>query len=333
MVAVWEGAAVRATESDFAAVADALKCELAALRAVWDVEAALGPFRQDRTLERRFEPHHMPKSAWSAIGFDPGGGAPWKASLALKASTREAMFAGAYEMDPDGALRACSWGGPQIMGFNHVAAGFDTVRSMVASFAASEVNQLRGFMAFVRSKGLDGALRAQDWSAFAAGYNGTGNVATYAGRLEAAYRKRSGKASPEVLSVGARGPAVRRLQEALGVQVDGAFGPGTADAVRAFQSLEGIEPDGVVGAVTWARLKARAGAHVPTKPQPLDQVMERVTPVMGQVTAGAAAVAAVQQLMPEGASAMVGWAIGGLVVIGIGAAALLVARRALAGRL
>ncbi len=51
-----------------------------------------------------------------------------------------------------------------------------------------------------------------------------------------------------------RGSAVRRLQEALHVEVDGEFGPATEAAVRRFQAEHGLEVDGVVGPATWSAL-------------------------------------------------------------------------------
>jgi peptidoglycan hydrolase-like protein with peptidoglycan-binding domain len=57
-----------------------------------------------------------------------------------------------------------------------------------------------------------------------------------------------------VLRVGSFGDEVRILQRALGITDDGAFGPGTFDAVRAFQSRNGLTSDGVVGNLTWSRL-------------------------------------------------------------------------------
>jgi peptidoglycan hydrolase-like protein with peptidoglycan-binding domain len=48
--------------------------------------------------------------------------------------------------------------------------------------------------------------------------------------------------------------AVRRLQEALGVEADGNYGPRTESAVKHFQSAHGLEVDGVVGPATWSAL-------------------------------------------------------------------------------
>jgi hypothetical protein len=63
-----------------------------------------------------------------------------------------------------------------------------------------------------------------------------------------------------VLSVGDRGPEVRKLQEKLnelgaGLVVDGNFGPFTQAAVMSFQAKHGLEVDGIVGPRTWAVLE------------------------------------------------------------------------------
>lgn len=57
-----------------------------------------------------------------------------------------------------------------------------------------------------------------------------------------------------VLRQGDSGPAVRDLQALLRIPVDGAFGPRTAAAVRAFQTRNQLLPDGIVGPMTWAAL-------------------------------------------------------------------------------
>ncbi|WP_327164047.1 penicillin-insensitive murein endopeptidase [Streptomyces zaomyceticus] len=68
------------------------------------------------------------------------------------------------------------------------------------------------------------------------------------------------KALTPTVREGSRGEAVKAVQYLLnakrgaGLSVDGAFGAGTASAVRTFQSHAGLGADGVVGPDTWTNL-------------------------------------------------------------------------------
>ncbi|MEM9043528.1 MAG: N-acetylmuramidase domain-containing protein [Pseudomonadota bacterium] len=250
--------------SDFAyeRAARMIDAEPAAVRAIFEVEAAGRFFNPDGSVPRRFEPHHFPREHWAALGFFPKKGqAPWRASLALSTSKRRAMYEKAKSIDPELARRASSWGAPQIMGFNHEDAGFLSASEMVERFHDPAM-QIKGFVNLVASWGLDSAIRSHDWYAFALRYNGNGKAADYAGKIEAAYRRASGKRSRVVLRVGSRGSDVAALQEALARLdllpadgVDGSFGPLTLAAVEEFQKIHGLNVDGVVGAKTWEEVR------------------------------------------------------------------------------
>ncbi len=57
-----------------------------------------------------------------------------------------------------------------------------------------------------------------------------------------------------LLRRGTRGTTVKKLQEKLGIDADGKFGPGTAKAVKAFQEENGLKADGIVGPNSLAKL-------------------------------------------------------------------------------
>lgn len=279
---VWHGSADPRNLSTrfFERAANRFQCEVASVLAVWEVESAGRHFLEDGSVVRRFEPHHFPRQYWDDISYGEryltasqraaavrrgwvGSLRPWQLSV-LQSS--ETMFQSAAIVSVSEACRATSWGAPQIMGFNHQYAGHPTPVAMVEAMAKNAQEQLYAFLNVVDSWGLGTAIRARDWTRFARRYNGSGQVAEYARRMEAAYRRHSGgTASPVVLRVGTRGAAVARLQRALGVPDDGVFGPVTLQAVREFQSSEGLRVDGVVGAQTWAALEPRTAAEEPVK--------------------------------------------------------------------
>jgi lysozyme family protein len=50
---------------------------------------------------------------------------------------------------------------------------------------------------------------------------------------------------------GSQGIWVRKLQEALEIQVDGKFGKDTEAVLKAWQQAHGLEPDGIAGRTTY----------------------------------------------------------------------------------
>ena len=57
-----------------------------------------------------------------------------------------------------------------------------------------------------------------------------------------------------LLKVGSEGADVKKLQEKLGVEAIGKFGPKTEAAVKAWQKANGLKDDGIVGDGTWGKL-------------------------------------------------------------------------------
>lgn len=119
----------------------------------------------------------------------------------------------------------------------------------------------------------------------AAWSDGGGAVAPGAGdekRADADKGERRTASAVVVLKRGDRGAAVRKLQSALEIPVDGVFGAQTESAVRRFQGRQGITVDGVVGPQTrdalglepFARSSVRPGSTGVRLPAVLRQIAE-----------------------------------------------------------
>ena len=312
----WKGAAKPLPSQAMEDAARAIGCDTAAIKAVWEVEAAGQYFLSDGTVIRRFEPHHM-----------PGATMNWRDSLKIGRKRREAMFLKAHRDAPEAALRATSWGAAQIMGFNAAKCGFASAEEMVVTMARSAQDQLDAFVALVKAWNIDGAIRSHDWEAFARRWNGSGQVQEYARRMESAYRRHSGGArSPQVLRVGSSGSAVKRLQEALGIDADGEFGPRTLEAVEAFQSEAGLTVDGLVGQKTWSALESAKGAKPERQKSKNEDVAEKVSKYSAVVGTASGAAAGVNEVVPPDALTIIYI----VAAVALAAAALIYAWRRLA---
>ncbi len=96
------------------------------------------------------------------------------------------------------ALRSCSWGRSQIMGENHLMAGYASVELMIADFCDDEDNHIEAMIRFIKASKIDDDLKrihdrkrrtvAADWVNVASTYNGSGYAKhNYHGRLSDRY--------------------------------------------------------------------------------------------------------------------------------------------------
>jgi putative chitinase len=61
---------------------------------------------------------------------------------------------------------------------------------------------------------------------------------------------------------------VKKLQQKLGLEPIGNYGPKTEDAVKVFQSKNGLTADGIVGPTTWAKIMGEAPQTAPVVSKP-----------------------------------------------------------------
>lgn len=188
------------TEQDFARGATALGVPVAAIKAVFEVEAPKGGFLDDGQVTILPERHWFSKLTGGAFDAkypdisnpEPGGYGP-------EGQHQHDRLAKMVKLDRVAALKATSWGKPQIMGLNHDKAGFPNIQAFINAMSHSEGAQLDAFINLIRNQplwlsALKYGVQTNDWSRFASRYNGKGYAKhDYHGRLAKAYRKHAGK--------------------------------------------------------------------------------------------------------------------------------------------
>lgn len=191
------------TPEDFAEAAQALGCDVAAIRSVYEVESRGRGFGPDGRPLILFEPHvfsrltgHRFDDSHGGVSYRAWGDKPYPAgSEAERHRANWDRLTYAARLDHAAAHQACSWGAPQIMGFNHALCGFGTVEALVAAMSAGEREQLMAFVAFVKGSGLETELREGRWEDFARRYNGPAYARHgYHTKLAAAYGRWANRA-------------------------------------------------------------------------------------------------------------------------------------------
>jgi hypothetical protein len=185
------------TDADFVRAAQELNVEVAAIRAVAEVEAAGAGFLPDGRPSVLFEAHVFDKHTKGAhaAAKDRNGkklSSPrWDRSLyGATGANQHNRIEDAAKLNWEAAHKAASWGTFQILGENHRAAGHATIKSFVDAMNSGAAAHLDAFVSFILANRLDGALRARNWRSFARRYNGPAYAQNaYDKKMAAAYAR------------------------------------------------------------------------------------------------------------------------------------------------
>ncbi|AFJ88344.1 Peptidoglycan-binding domain 1 [Burkholderia sp. KJ006] len=167
------------TDADLQRAADRLQVDIAAVRAVNEVESKGAGFLPDGRPVILYERHIMYRQL-AAAGLDADAlAAKYPALVNPKRggyvgdAAEYARLASASQISATCALEATSWGAFQIMGFHWKALGYPDVFAFVDAMKVSEAEQLEAFVRFVLAdKVMLAALRGKKWAKFAELYNG-----------------------------------------------------------------------------------------------------------------------------------------------------------------
>jgi hypothetical protein len=185
------------SEAEYAESAKRLGVEVAAIKAVAEVESRGDAFDAKNRPKIMFEGHWFQKFTKGRYDLTHPHLSFAYDRAVVKKYQKWDQYNRLYEaivLDPSAAVQSSSWGKFQVMGFNYQECGAPDPISFVRSLHGSESNQLKAFEAFCAKKGLIAKLKKLDWAGFADTYNGSDNkVNRYDTKMAAAYKKHGGK--------------------------------------------------------------------------------------------------------------------------------------------
>ena len=189
------------TNNDFNKLANKFGIEVAALKAIFTVEAGgkSGFLKEDPNIPVTLEEGHIFYKYLQNKHKNAAEIAQKYPDICYKAWTKKYYKTGlneykrylkAAEIDEECAMLATSWGLGQCMGFNYKACGYSSVKAFVNAMYESERNQLMAMCNFIKSNNkMYTALKNKDFNTFASIYNGPGQVEYYGSKLKQAYEK------------------------------------------------------------------------------------------------------------------------------------------------
>ena len=194
----------RLTDEDFREVAEELGVEVAAIKAVVEIEAgakhegfwANGKpiINLDLSMFRKFAARNKINLSHYQRSHAVVFAKPNRARYGSYQAAQQARLDAARTIDDKTAIEGTFWGMFQLGGFNWKVCGTSSPDEFVRLMSRSERDQLELFAEFIRETGMLPLLKAKNWSAFARRFNGpTYARRGYHTRLARAYAKHKAK--------------------------------------------------------------------------------------------------------------------------------------------
>lgn len=194
----------RLTDEDFRELAEELGVEVAAIKAVVEIEAgakhegfwANGKpiINFDLSMFRKFAARNKINLSRYQRSHAVVFAKPNRARYGSYQAAQQARLDAARTIDDKTAIEGTFWGMFQLGGFNWKVCGTSSPDEFVRLMSRSERDQLELFAEFIRETGMLPLLKAKNWSAFARRFNGPSYARRgYHTRLARAYAKHKAK--------------------------------------------------------------------------------------------------------------------------------------------
>lgn len=190
----------RLTDDDYRRVAQELGVDVAAIKAVVDIEAGIkhegfgAPGKAlinfDLSMFRKFSQKRGVNLGKYRKSHATVFSAPNVKRYGSHQAAQHARLEQAKNINHDAAIEGTFWGMFQIGGFNWKKCGAESIDDFERRMNLSESEQLEMFAQFIKNEDLVKYLKKKDWAGFALRYNGPGyKKRNYHGRMATAYNK------------------------------------------------------------------------------------------------------------------------------------------------
>lgn len=188
------------TEQDYEDVAKELGVEVAALKAVVEIETGTRHegfwsdgkplINFDLTMFKKMATRNKVSLRQAQQDYPVIFNRPNIARYGSQQAAQQARLDAAMQVDELTAIQGTFWGMFQIGGFNWKKCGAGSAHDFVTLMSRSERDQLELFAQFLINTGLVRHLVDKNWAAFSRGYNGPGYARkSYHTRMARAYTK------------------------------------------------------------------------------------------------------------------------------------------------
>lgn len=188
------------TDSDYLYVANEINVEVAAIKAVIEIEAGknlkgfLAPKKPVLYFSKNMFNKNLRKRGITVSAKQRKNEAAFlplnRRKYGSYLGAQHARFESACTIDSVSAILSCYWGMFQIGGFNWKRCGCSSPQEFAEKMTESEFEQLELFVHFIsNNNNLQHHLRNKNWVAFARIYNGSKRARSYANRMAAAYKR------------------------------------------------------------------------------------------------------------------------------------------------
>ena len=187
-------------EKDYEEAAKAVGCDVAAVKAIKEVESGKSAFLESGFPSLLFEAHIFYKYLGASKAEKLKASHPgiisksWDRKLYKGGEKEVDRLREAWTISPSAASMSASFGAFQICGFNYKACGYNSPLEYFGGEWKNEAEQLKTFISFIKSSGIAPYLKQHNWAEVARRYNGAGYKANnYDTKLATAYKKWSSK--------------------------------------------------------------------------------------------------------------------------------------------